>query len=249
MEILELFKDGNWIDNEDSQLACNAERIIKQLESCFNEALVSLILFDREKEKFSDTTKLKKEWSEDREKKIQIQASIEHEFDLSVFVNHDKLSRKVESIFNQEKLNEGTLPSFLQNSLPFIYAKSFLYSLDTIEKLINTLSNQISDSAELSAIKGLMSENFPDLLHVRDSSHHIEDRVLGKHRKKVIELQPIDSDGIKTDGGVLVLSHLSGSSFSCTMFDGHLGKVDVTRETLNIVRDIIQRIINSFKWK
>lgn len=249
MEILELFKDGNWIDNEDNQLACNVERIIEQLESCFNEALVSLILFDREKEKFLDTTKLKKEWLEDREKRLQIQATVEHEFDLSVFGNYDKLSKKVESILNQEKLNEGKLPSYLQNSLSFIYAKSFLYSLDTIAKLINTLSNQIGDSAELSKINSMMCENFPDLLHVRDSSHHIEDRVLGKQRKKFIELQPIDSDGIKTDGGALVLSHLSGSSFSCTMFDGHLGKVDVTRESLNIVRDIIQRVIDSFKWK
>ena len=249
MEILELFKDGNWIDNEDSQLACNVGRIIEQLESCFNEALVSLILFDREKEKILDTTKLEKEWLEDREKRIQIQASIKHEFDLSVFGNYDKLSRKVESILNQEKLTEGKLPSFLQKRLSFIYAKSFLYSLDTIAKLINTLSDQIVDSTEVSKIKSMMGEKFPDLLHVRDSSHHIEDRVLGKHRKKIIELQSIDSDGIKTGGGVLVLSHLSGSSFSCTMYDGHLGKVDVTRETLNIVRDIIQRVIDSFKWK
>lgn len=249
MEILELFKDGNWIDNEDSQLACNVERIIEQLESCFNEALVSLILFDREKEKLLDATKSKKERLEDREKRIKIRASIEHEYDLSVFGNYDKLSRKVKSILNQEKLNEGKLPNFLQNRLSFVYAKSFLYSLDTIEKLINTLSNQIGDSAEISKIKSMMGEKFPNLRHVRDSSHHIEDRVLGKHRKKVIELQPINSDGIKTNGGVLVLSHLSGSSFSCTMCDGHLGKVDVTRETLNIVRDIIQRIIDSFKWK
>ncbi|ARD51678.1 TPA: hypothetical protein H3G30_002571 [Escherichia coli] len=249
MEIMELVKPGSWIDSDDSQWSRNVERIISQLESCFNEAFVSLLFFDREIANVQGAFESRREWLEDREERIQIQKSIEHEFDLSVFENHDKLSKKVESILNQKKLNEGKLPSYLQHSLPFIYAKSFLYSLDTIEKIINILPEEPEVQSRISKIKMMMGEAFPDLIHVRDSSHHIEDRVLGKKRGKLIELQPIDDGGIKSEGGVLVISHLSGSSFGCTMGNGSYGKVDVTRETLEVVRDIIQKVIDSFKWK
>ncbi|UQQ24098.1 hypothetical protein [Citrobacter freundii] len=249
MEILELVKTGNWIDNDDRQWAWNIERIVSQLEHCFNEAFVSLILFDREKNTEFSLVEMEKQWLEDRERRNQIESSIKHDFDLKKSDDREKLIQKVESILNQEKLNNGDLPRYLKHEVQFIYAKSFLYSLDTIAKLINVLSIQPGVPDEISKIKDFMGENFPDLTNVRDSSHHTEDRVIGKQRKKTIELQPIDTDGIKADGGVLVLSNLSGSSFSCTMFNGHLGRVDVTRQSLDIVRGVIQSVIDSFQWK
>lgn len=249
MEILELVKPSPWIESEDREWAFKIQSIINQLEQCFNEALVSLILFDKETVKQMDLAADPKVFFEDSARRSAIRRAIEPDFDLTVFENHEHLSNKVESILKQEKINEGSFPRSMQTTLPFIYAKSFLYSLDTIEKLINILSKQTSVPDDMSRIKKLMGQNFPDLIHVRDSSHHIEDRVIGQRRNSKIELQPIDDDGIKSDGGLLVLSNLAGSSFGCTLGDGRFGKVDVSRESLDIVRGIIQSVINSFQWK
>ena len=67
MEIMELVKRGSWIDSDDSQWSRNVERIISQLESCFNEAFVSLLFFDREIANVQGAFESRREWLEDRE--------------------------------------------------------------------------------------------------------------------------------------------------------------------------------------
>lgn len=252
MEILELVKPSPWIECEDREWAFNIAGIIDQLEGCFTEAQVSLILFDKEMNRKMDSAYAQKIFFQDNERRLAIRRKIEHDFDLTVFENYERLNNKVESTLKQEKINQGLFPQSMESALPFIYAKSFIYSLDTIEKLINVMVNQPSVPDAISTINTMMGESFPDLIHVRNSAHHTEDRVLGlrgQRKKTEIELQPIDDVGLKSDGGMLVLSHLAGSTYCCTLADGRIGKVEVTRESLDIVRGIIQSVIDSFQWK
>ncbi len=46
-----------------------------------------------------------------------------------------------------------------------------------------------------------------------------------------------------------MLDNLNGSKFGTTMADGHYGEIDVTHETLEIIRDIVQEVIYSFQWE
>lgn len=252
MEILELVKPSPWIESEDREWAFKIQSIINQLEQCFNEALVSLILFDKEMVKIKDSDYVQKMFFQDRERSLAIRKTIERDFDLTVFDNYEKLNKKVESILNQEKINQGLFPRSMELAIPSIYTKSFIYSLDTIDKLIKALVNLPPVPEAIPKISGMMRESFPDLIHVRDSSHHIEDRVLGlhgQHKKTKIELKPIDDDGIRADGGAIVLNNIANSSFGSTLRDGRYGKVDVSWESLEVVRGIIQSVIDSFQWK
>lgn len=249
MGLLHLIKPGTCIEKEDREQALKIERVISQLEDCFNEAQLSLILFDKEMAEVHSVTSSREEWFKRKEKREKIRASIEHEFDLTVLKNYKELEKKIDLILYEEQLSNGEYPNFLKIKLPFIYAKSFLYSFDTIEKLIKILSRDDLAKQEISAIKTMMKVKFPDLTNLRDSFHHFEDRAIGEKKGSEINLKPIDADGINATGGVIVLGNLAGSSFGCTLGDGRFGKIDVTWESLSTVHEIIQKVIDSLPWK
>lgn len=74
-------------------------------------------------------------------------------------------------------------------------------------------------------------------------------RGLGRNQKQPLKLKPIKNNMIYSEGGALVLNSLNGNNYGNTMADGHYGEVEVSIESLIFIRDCIQEIINSLKWK
>lgn len=254
--IFELTKPGTWLVGQDRQWEHNISNILISLESVFYEANLSLNLFNeaslRIAQSFTvdlDINKKMQEVQIEMEKHSEISRGLEHKYDLSIMENREKLSSEARLIMKRQKWIAGELPHFFTNHAVFIYAKSFLYSLDTLQKLLCVLCGQEGIPDGLSAINTSMKQSFPDLKKVRNSSHHIEERVMGKSYGKPIDLKPIDKGGIKSEGGSLVLSNLNGTRYGCTLEDGYYGEVDVTPESMEIIRIIVQRVFDSFKWK
>lgn len=141
---------------------------------------------------------------------------------------------------------DGRLPEQLMDRAQFIHAKSFIYAADTIGKLLSVLGRHPKVPAAIENASARFYDSLPTLKGLRDSAHHIEDRVRGKHRDKDLELKPVEEGG----GAALIIDMLTivSGEFGTTMADGSYGKIAVTRDTLMTIRDQVQAVLDAFDW-
>ena len=119
-----------------------------------------------------------------------------------------------------------------------IFAKSFVYSLDTISKQLGKLSQISGNKGERIALCELYSKEFMDLKYIRDSSMHIEDRGLGLDRKlKQIKTQ------------VLVIGGFINNCYSYSGSDGKNYQIEISTKIARKAGNIIQNIINTYVWE
>lgn len=246
MYILEIEHPGTWLEFNPKEIAWEIQGVLSQIESVFTEAVIALNLFELERTK--DYFEMSKEYNEALSKKREEilkskdTNSSAYNFNITAYDEVDIEARR-------EIWKTGIPPQEFTHSLIFIYAKSFLFSLDNIYKLVDVLSRYKNIPIEVSEARDKLKSNFPNLIGVRNSTHHIEDRIRGLERnEKKIKLKPIDNTLIKSAGGALVLNSLNNNRYGCTMADGHYGEVEVSSNTLSFVRDAIQKILTSFSW-
>ena len=65
-----------------------------------------------------------------------------------------------------------------------IYAKTFVFALDSIEKLLSSLCEHLSPPGPIRKFCQNYKNQFRHLKHIRDSAIHIEDRGRGKTRRQ-----------------------------------------------------------------
>jgi hypothetical protein len=123
-------------------------------------------------------------------------------------------------------------------SLNYIYAKSFVYSLDSIFKILNVLSNQPNFPNPAKDLKSQYEVYFGKLKHIRDSAAHIEDRgrALDKNLKKI-------------SSTIIILGAFNERRFEFTCSDGKCYGIEVSESTLLSAHKIIQSIIDSYNWE
>lgn len=132
-----------------------------------------------------------------------------------------------------------------------MFAKAFLYSLDGIGKALTALTKVPGVPGVVVVQRDQFYRMLPDLTGVRDTSHHLEDRVqwLDRNRKKLTPM-PVMNDAVHApDGGVLILNSLNDNRFGCTMNNGEFGEVEVSVETTKVAQLAIQGILDAFSWK
>ncbi len=255
MLIYEVTKPGTWIVHEDQNWAFEVESLLRHIESKFYEANLTINLF-LESISYHQPFPNLDQYLSDSERKRVIQTEIEKDYpepyDLEV---HDEIYLKTEVQFKREKWQAGELPREFTNSQKFIYAKAFLYALDSFDKFMKVLKNKEGTPEIIAELHNEISEKFPDLRGVRNTAQHMEDRARGlgagsKGRPpKPLDLKPIDNQFAKGDGGLLVLNSLIGTKYGSTMADGHYGEVDVSPDSMNHLHSIFDRLLNAFEWK
>jgi hypothetical protein len=251
MQIFEIVVPGTWIDHEDSDFACRTERLLSSLQSQFFEANLALNLFQQAQNLVAARLVDRDAWRGDSQRRMEIQRDLEVKS--GGMLNPDQMETirfESEVIFKRERWAGGGMPRELQHRIPFVHARAFLYALDTFDQLLKALIEEPGAPKALIDAKDAMARLFPTLREVRNSAHHIEDRLryLGKHRKP-LELKPVDTDSIKGPGGMLILDNLNGSRFGSTMADGHFGEVDVSSESMASLQIILTAVCESFRWK
>lgn len=250
MYILELEYPGTWLDYEDQDWAWQVRNLIQQIESQFTEATLSLGLFDQERSR-PDRIHFREQWDADAELRRDITNKFIEENGIGIYYQqHQLFTEYIDVELRRQKWKNGELPREYQHGFIFIYAKSFLYSIDSIGKFLKVLTKTDGVPPEIEVFSSKFFAQFPTIHHVRNSSQHIEDRSRGLGRnEKPLELKPIQNNSIHSEGGALVLNSLNGNNFGNTMADGHYGEVEVSIESLLFIRDCIQEVINAIKWK
>ena len=148
----------------------------------------------------------------------------------------------------RQKWDSGILPNNYSHKIVFIHAKTFLYSLDRIDRQLRVISTTVSGRYDLSPILATFDAAVPDLRGVRNSVAHHDERSQGLSRGKQITLKPIKNRLVNSPVGLVMLENLDGSRFGSTMKDGLYGEVDVILATLKATGNAVQNVISVFEW-
>lgn len=255
MLIYEVTKPGTWIVHEDQDWAFEVESLLRHIEGQFYEANLTLNMF-LESISYHRSPPSRDQWQRDSERRRVIQTEIEKGYpDPYAREVHDEIYIKTEIQFKREKWQAGELPREFTHNQSFIYARAFLYALDSFDKFMKVLKNKEGTPEVVAELHNEIGDNFPDLRGVRNTAQHMEDRARGLgagHRGKPpqqLDLKPIDNQLAKADGGILLLNCLNGTRYGSTMADGHYGEVDVSPDSMNHLHSIFDRLLNAFEWK
>ncbi len=143
--------------------------------------------------------------------------------------------------------NDSSIPRKYSHRLIFIYAKNFVQALDNFQRALKTLTTYKALPKEISKLENKLLEFFPDLRGVRNSMQHMEDRIRGLDSKnKPLTLQPIN-DGIIAPNGAYAFDNLHDTKFKTTMSNGYYGEIDISRQSMINLQEIINSVFDLFK--
>ena len=133
----------------------------------------------------------------------------------------------------------------------FMYAKIFLYNLDSIYKNLNVIENIDGLPQGVYNTINEFRSHFSTLHEVRNSLQHMEDRV----RLKGPRNSPINPKLLQTNdlsilsGTTFISSHLSDNKFIALLANGEYGEIEISTKTLTEASTMLQYLINELKWR
>lgn len=251
----ELIWPGSFIAHEDDEASHEALKLLHLLDAAFAEALLALICFSnvRDRDHSGDLASRRKrdlvEQHEAEEEAWQGRPDPMSARDSDLMLKARAIKRiEGERVRTRRRWARGELPRGVAHHLPFMYARAFLFALDSVEKVLKVLASFPVPTAAAEARDELLAA-LPDLRKVRDTAHHHEDRVRGVDRRgEPLDFQPINTGRIHAPGGAIVLNHLDDTRYGCTVDDGRFAQVDVTPASLLAARDAIQQVLDSVPW-
>lgn len=249
--VFEIIKPGTYLVGMDKD---DAWLIIGQLDLIimqFHEANIALNCFISASE-WRDDGGNRAVVEEDMRRRPAIYEQVLREMEDNPNVSSEDIDFEASARFEKERWQRTGGPNAFKHMLPFIYAKTFLFALDGIDRFLELLSKDIAKGVpkEVADWHGEFVRCFPQLREVRNSAHHSEDRSRGIRRgTKELDLKPIIDGPIHAPhGGALLMNCLNGSRYGATMADGHYGEVDVSVESMRQLQRILQGIFDSFAW-
>lgn len=250
----ELQFPGMSIELPDQQAAWEIQTQLSIVESAFAEATIALILFEQS-QRDPSVRPSREDWERDAQRRLELSRAIESQdraleawFDPAQW---EKTRERVERQLVHENWDRGILPRQLRHFIPFIYAKSFLYAVDRIGKVLARLAERPDLPADAQGACKEFYASFPSLREVRNSAQHVEDRGRGLGKGgKPLDLKPIENSMISAPGGnVLVVDNLNGNRFGATIADGHYAEMEVSAASLTTIRQHIQAVLEALPWR
>jgi len=237
MELYAVYKPGRRAKSQNRQLSWH----VCDLEKHYVEAHLALSLFQAV--------------CPDTEGRAQRTAAYEAEAKVSVYGDLPAFyaTTRAEALEGWYRVRQevrdrgGDIGSILKTE-PLFHARSFLYCLDNFAKLLEVMTKELHAPAALDSAFRVLEAGFPNLVAIRNSAHHMEDRSRGlKTGGKPIF--PKTEEAI--EGGrlrILMVDGLMGTNYSCTMADGELGQVDVSGRSLKVLQQVFQEVLDGFDW-
>lgn len=258
MRILPLRLPGTWLEGDMSvEVRRDAEALFYLLESTLADVAISLTMFETTRAGFRRDME---SGPERQERQRSAEQSVRARYDNALCLEADPDMRWSMAMATNDQLRAevqfarweaGEVPQSYQLRIVFLYAKAFTFALDTIGKGLRTLAGLEGAPEAARRASTAFDAAFPQLVHVRDSAHHAEDRVRGKDRKgQRIKLQPIVNEAINApQGGVLVIDQLMNDRYGGTLGDGSYGEVEVSLQSAAVAQEAVQAAVDAWTWK
>lgn len=255
MWVAQLRYPGVWIEGMSRDDAFRAQSLLSTTEGALADAALSLTFF----EACRGARHGPERWEQRRarEQELQARVSAKYESQLGDVPESERwmaLLPMREAIETEAKLlgwQEGDLPESYEGRLPFLHARAFLFALDTLANLLRVMAREAWAPTSLTTIRDDWLIAFPQLKHVRDTAHHVEDRIRGLDRDgRPVKLAPLVNEMISApNGGVLLIDSLMNNRYGCTLADGTYGEVEVSGLSLAAATALLQRAIEAFQWR
>lgn len=162
----------------------SAAALLRLLTSCIDDAAISLSLFENATGATTPEFSHEK-WDAERQQESEIRLRLENEVPLGLSVEQrwEAINRihdlaRIEA--KQARWRAGEIPSSYLHRLPFIHAKSFLYALDSLKKSLALIAEKPNAPEGVAVALIAFGDAFPQLTDLRNSAHHVEDRVQGR---------------------------------------------------------------------
>lgn len=252
MHVFELHKPGVWLDGiDDADEQREVEMLLHLLATCVDDAAVSLWLFETAQD--ASRREPVPDWEEERRRESMIAATLESELPLDLsfqdrWAAMDRIREEARVRARREAWASGIAPRSYMHRLPFIHAKSCLYALDTLQMALRLLAKKPNAPVGVGDYLQSFESSFPELRAVRNSAHHIEDRIQGKSYDKPIALLPVENAMISAPGGALVVDSLTDNRFGGTLADGSFGEVEVSQQSVAAAARIVQGVLDAYSW-
>ena len=255
MKIIDWIKPGIWIEGLDQTEARRISGQIDFLEFSVEEAIIVLDMFeqslDAERNSRDNIAELEAQERISREVEAELSPHGMTSSNQTAEDSRKKYSERrtqIDAEVRRRLWKSGFKPRIFLTRPPFIFAKAFIHSLDLFGKFLNDIAQDHSSPKNISTISDQFFKEVPDLKEVRNSIQHAEDRSKGMVWNKEIDLKPIDMEKISIQGAALVSMGLNGRKFGTTMADGHYGAIDITEDTVVIMRTALLAVYSEFEW-
>lgn len=259
MNIFELIWPGVWL--EAPELSDDARRevdsLLHTLGGTLAEAAVALAWFEQERSRPHDPPQVQSpeaqaEWGKRRAIEAALEAQLPPTLSLDErWAAQETIRFEAECAVLRARWASGAVPAEYLQKAVFVAAKAFLYSLDGIGKTLTVVAKLSGVPDAVKSHRDTFYTSLPTLTGVRDSAHHLEDRVRGLDRnRRPLTLKPVTNDMVHAPGGgALIINCLNGNQFGSTMGDGEYGEVEVSCATMRVAQNAIQGALNAFTWK
>jgi hypothetical protein len=126
----------------------------------------------------------------------------------------------------------------VRDRLRGIYARAYVYALDTTCSFVKILVEQSLNAPPATAACNAFLRCFQDVRHIRNSLAHVDERS-----------QSIGSGRKKLPGPLLIISGaFIDNRFGVTSGDGLYAEVEISEQLLACLRSALLEIIWSFEW-
>jgi hypothetical protein len=249
MHVFEITVPGSRLDYPDRRWCFDIEGMLYGLQSQFFDANVALNLFQERRGLPMDHGR-RENWETEVARRAQLTEEVQRELGCALtYETATQIYEEASLRMKRERWRQGQVPDALDRPIVFIYARAFLFALDNFDRFLAVLAKQPNVPGSLAGLSASIGTTFPHLRGVRNSTHHLEDRARGLGSGgKPIALQPVSTPEIHAPGGALITNSLMGDRYSCTMDDGHLGEVEVTPESMETLRQLLQSVLDAFTW-
>lgn len=255
MDVFELTYPGTWLELPDKDQARKLTTLLFMAESHFVDAVVAFNLFAGERARAGELFS-REEWERDSERRRQLMGQVERVLGsglplaaLNMELYRD-VSDRVDIEVKRERWSSGSAPRAYRMRPAFLHARSFVYALDHLGRMLTVISEEAGAPLTVGAEVAALYSAFPTLVGVRDTAHHMEDRGRGLDKwGDPLVLQPAQNAMVSApNGGALILDCLSDNRYGCTMADGHFGEVEVSEKSLRVAQRCLQGVLDGFGW-
>lgn len=253
--IFELTIPGHWLVMEDRRASWEITNFIDHIKGSFFSANISLCDFNNSqtasRAMYDESDELAMR-DERRRRRSEMYEKRSAELGRLGVKRFSELMDEIDLDIRREDWAGGIEPDVFTHKRSFIYAKSFVYSLDDFSNFLKVLCLMDKVPESISLIYAELLEKFPVLRGVRNAAHHPEDRMRGIKSERgesvLIDIKPVDNGVLKAPAGNIINENLFGTQFTVLMTDGTQGAIDVAPNTLAYFRDVFHSIVNEFKW-
>ncbi|KLR28036.1 hypothetical protein [Enterobacter kobei] len=249
MRYFEFETKGMRIVGEDENYTWETSNLLHQLIDSFYEANAALNLYIKQNDALFDGLvslfphpPTDEEWMKVIKERERLASEVRDELGIPPDDWHE-IHYQVEIKSKRNKWLQGSVPRQIESAEHQIFAKAFVYSFDSIVETLKNLKERKGVSEVVPKKIEEIKEAFPDLKDIRDTSHHLGDRVVGL---KVVRGKKVP---INPEGQNIVLSNHGDGMFYTMKQDGTQGAISITYESLEKMGKIIQDILDSFQWE